>query len=351
VIYTQLDYIRNKDLGFEKEHVVVVQRAEKLGEQQEAFKQRLLMEPDVLHVTFTDSLPQMLIEAKVFQKEGQENRENNTLITVTSDYDFLETYGLQMVKGRFFKKEYSTDVSAVVLNEAAVEALDIKDPLEKRLIRVGGKPKSMHVIGVIKDFHMESLYTKIGPMAVILRELRPGVLLSVRLKPGNLRETMGSIEAEWDRFTNNQPFEYTFFPDEIDNLYKTEAQSGRMITTFSGLAVFIACLGLLGLASYTARKRTKEIGIRKVMGASVSGIVFLLNKDLIKRVIIANLLAWPAAYFVMTKWLQNFAYRINLSIWMFVGAAGLSLIVALLTVSFLSLKVAQENPVDSLRYE
>jgi putative ABC transport system permease protein len=239
----------------------------------------------------------------------------------------------------------------VVLNEAAVEALEIKDPLEKRLIRVGGKPKSMHIIGIIKDFHMESLYTKIGPMALILREQRPGVLLSVRVKPGNIRNTLDSLKSEWNKFTNNQPFEYTFFPDEIDTLYKTEVQSGRMITTFSGLAVFIACLGLLGLASFTARKRTKEIGIRKVMGASVAGIVVLLNKDLIKRVIFANLLAWPAAYFVMNKWLQNFAYRIRINIWMFMAAAGLSLVIALLTVSFQSVKVAQENPVDSLRYE
>jgi len=351
VIYTQLHYIRNKELGFEKEHVIVVQRAEKLGSQQEAFKQEIKRNSDILSVTFTDSLPQMLLEAKVFQKEGEGNNETNTILTITADYDLLETYDLKLIEGRYFERERSADSTAVVLNETAVKALNIKNPLEKRLILVGLRRKPMDIIGIINDFHMEPLHVKIGPIAVILIGKRPGVLLSARVRPENLSKTLGYMEDQWNQFTNNQPFEYVFFDDQFDLIYKTEVQASKVITAFACLAIFIACLGLLGLASYTASQRTKEIGIRKVLGATVSEIVLLLNKDFIKWVLMANLIAWPLAYYAMNKWLQNFAYRIGLNIWMFMGSAALALIIALLTVSYQSIKAAHANPVDSLRYE
>jgi putative ABC transport system permease protein len=351
VIYTQLHYIRNKELGFDKEHVVVIQRAEKLGSRQLAFKNQLKQNPDVMDAAFTDSLPQMLLEAKVFQKEGEGSQENNTLITITADHDLLETYGLKMLAGRYFEREHSTDETAVVLNETAVKALDIQDPLDKRLVLVGLKRKPMDIIGIINDFHMESLHTEIGPMAVILTGARPSVLLSVRVRPGDLQKTLGFLENQWKEFTNNQPFEYVFFDDQFDLLYKAEIQAGKVITAFACLAVFIACLGLLGLASFTASQRTKEIGIRKVLGAKTAGILVLLNKDFVMRVLIANLIAWPLAYYAMNKWLQNFAYRIHVNIWMFLGAAALALLIALFTVSYQTIRAARGNPVDSLRYE
>jgi putative ABC transport system permease protein len=351
VIYTQLHYIRNKELGFDKGHVVVIQRAEKLGSQQKAFKNQLYQNPDVLSAAFTDSLPQILLEAKVFQKEGEGNQENNTLITITADYDLIATYGLKLISGRYFERERSTDDTAVILNETAVKALDIQDPLEKRLVLVGLKRKPMDIIGIINDFHMESLHTKIGPMAVILFGERPSVLLSVRVRPGNLPKTLGFLQDKWGEFTNNQPFEYIFFDDQFDMLYKAEIQAGKVITVFACLAVFIACLGLLGLASFTASQRTKEIGIRKVLGATTSAILILLNKDFVKRVLVANLIAWPLAYYAMSKWLQNFAYRIRINIWMFLAAAVLAFLIALFTVSYQTLRAALGNPVDSLRYE
>jgi putative ABC transport system permease protein len=351
VIYAQLHYVQNKELGFEKEHVVVVQRAEKLGTQQEAFKNRLKQHSNVLSVTFTDSLPQMLLEAKVFQKEGEGSNKNNTLITISTDHDFLETYGIQLVEGRYFERERSSDSEAIVLNQAAVKALDIHNPLEKRLILVGLRRRPIDIVGIFNDFHMEPLHVKIGPTAMILMGTRPGVLLSVRVRPGNLQKTLGYVEDQWNQFTNNQPFEYVFFDDQFDMIYKAEIQAGKVITAFACLAIFIACLGLLGLASFTAGQRTKEIGIRKVLGATVSGIMILLNKDFIKWVLIANLIAWPLAYYVMNKWLQSFAYRISLNIWMFLPAAAVALVIALLTVSYQSIKAAISNPVDSLRYE
>jgi putative ABC transport system permease protein len=351
VIYTQLHYIRNKELGFDKEHVVVVQRAEKLGSQQLAFKNQLKQNPGVMSAVFTDSLPQVLLEAKVFQKEGEGSQENNTLITITADHDLLETYGLKMIAGRYFERERSTDATAVVLNETAVRALDIQDPLDKRLVLVGLKRKPMDIIGIINDFHMESLHTEIGPMAVILTGSRPSVLLSVRVRPGDLQKTLGFLENQWKEFTNNQPFEYVFFDDQFDLLYKAEIQAGKVITAFACLAVFIACLGLLGLASFTASQRTKEIGIRKVLGATTPGILVLLNKDFVTRVLIANLIAWPLAYYAVNKWLQNFAYRIHVNIWMFLGAGVLALLIALFTVSYQTFRAARSNPADSLRYE
>lgn len=351
VISTQLHYIRNKELGFDKEHVVVIQRAEKLGSQQLAFKNQLYQNPDVLSAVFTDSLPQMLLEAKVFQKEGEGSQENNTLITITADYDLLKTYGIEIIAGRYFERDRSTDATAVVLNEAAIKALDIQDPLEKRLILVGLKRKPMDIIGIINDFHMESLHTKIGPTAVILTGARPSVLLSVRVRPGDLPKTLGFLENQWKDFTNNQPFEYVFFDDQFDMLYKAEIQAGKVITAFACLAVFIACLGLLGLASFTASQRTKEIGIRKVLGATTSRILVLLNKDFVMRVLVANIIAWPLAYYAMNKWLQNFAYRIRISIWMFLASAVIALLIALFTVSYQTFRAARGDPVDSLRYE
>ncbi len=351
VIYSQLHYIRNKELGFDKEHVVVIQRAEKLGSRQLAFKNRLRQNPGVLSTTFTDSLPQLLLEAKVFQKEGEGSQENNTLITITADYDLVETFRLKMIAGRYFEREHSTDAEAVILNEAAVKALDIRDPLEKRLILVGLKRKPMDIIGIINDFHMESLHTKIGPTAVILVGTRPSVLLSVRVRPGDLSKTLALLEDQWREFTDNQPFEYVFFDDQFDLLYKAEVQAGKVITAFACLAVFVACLGLLGLASFTASQRTKEIGIRKVLGATTSGIVVLLNKDFVIRVLAANLIAWPLAYYTMNRWLENFAYRIRIGIWMFLASAAAALFIALLTVSYQSIKAARNDPVDSLRYE
>ena len=351
VIYTQLHYIRNKELGFDKEHVVVIQRAEKLGSQQLAFKNQLHQNPDILSATFTDSLPQILLEAKVFQKEGEGSQENNTLITITADYDLIETYGLEILAGRYFEKERSTDAAAVVLNETAIKALDIQDPLDKRLVLVGLKRKPMDIIGIINDFHMESLHAKIGPTAVILSGQRPGVLLSVRVRPGDLPGTLGFLEDTWREFTNNQPFEYVFFDDQFDLLYKAEVQAGKVITAFACLAVFVACLGLLGLASFTANQRTKEIGIRKVLGATTPGILVLLNKDFVKRVLAANLIAWPLAYYATNQWLQNFAYRIRVNFWMFLASAAVALFIALFTVSFQTIRAAQSDPVDSLRYE
>jgi len=350
IIYNQLHFVRNKKLGFDKDQIVVIQRAEKLGHNQQAFKNRLKQNSSILSATYTDSLPQMLLEVKIFQKEEASN-ENHTLITISADHDFMETYRPNLHEGRFFERERSTDSSAVILNEAAVKALTIDNPLEKRIILTIPKKIPMHIIGIFENFHLQPLQYRIGPMAAILKGKLPGVLLSVRLQKGKIKEGLSSIQKAWNEFLPDQPLEHVFFDDQFNLSYMSEIQDGKVMTTFACLAIFIACLGLFGLASFTASQRTKEIGIRKVMGASVPRIMFLLSKQFVKWVLIANLIAWPVAYFTMSTWLQNFAYRIDVHIWMFVLSAFVALLIALITVSYQTIKAARTHPANSLRYE
>lgn len=351
IIYNQLHFIRNKQLGFDKEHLVVIQGAAKLGTGQQSFKNTLKINPDIVNATYTDSLPQMLLEVKVFQKKGEDSNVNHTLITLAADYDFQETYGVKLREGRFFQKDRSTDTTAIILNEAAVKALNLQQPLGKQLILKLGKNPTFTVIGTFADFHLESLHFNIRPMAAIFIDKRPGVYLSVRLRPENTEETLDFIKKQWAEFVPGQPLEYVFYDDQFEQTYGTEVRSGKVFSAFAVLSILIACLGLFGLASFITTRRTKEIGIRKVLGATIPGILLLLNKEFITKVLIANLIAWPVAYYVMRKWLQNFAFQVNIDLWIFIAAAALALIIAIVTVSYQSLKAAHSNPAHSLRYE
>jgi len=351
VIYNQLHFVRNKNLGFNKEQVVVIPNAVKLDSKQQTFKNNLKLHSGIINATYTDCLPQMMLEVKPFQKVGPESHENHTLITISTDYDFTDTYQIEIVKGRFFNEIHSTDTLAVLLNEAAVKSLNFHKPLDEKLILLGPRKRKMDVIGVIKDFHLEPLHLNIRPMASILKRNIPGEFLSVRIKPQKIQETLKYIEARWNRLVPQQPFEYVFFDDQFEQIYQNEIRSGKIFTVFSVLAIFIACLGLFGLASFTALNKTKEIGIRKVLGASASGIFIQLSKQFIKWVLFANIFAWPIAWYVMNRWLQNFAYRINIGLWSFVLAGTLALVIALLTVSYQAIRAAIANPVDALRYE
>jgi putative ABC transport system permease protein len=351
VIFSQLRYARNKNLGFNKEHIVIIQGARKLGQERLTFKESLKQNPNILNATYTDSLPQMLLEVKVFQKTGEDSNVNHTLVTLSADYDFMDTYKLKLMEGRHFDKMYPTDSSSVILNEAAVKALNLESPLEERLLLTEFRNKPYTVIGIMEDIHLESLHFNKRPMATILIDDRPVLYLSVRIHPLKVEETIRFMEKLWSQFVPSQPLDYVFFDDHFAQLYATEIQSAKTFTAFAALAIIIASLGLFGLASYVTTQRTKEIGIRKVLGASVPGIILRLNREFLVKVLIANLIAWPVAYFAMNKWLQNFAYRINIALWMFVASAGLALIISVLTVSYQIIRAASTNPVDSLRYE
>jgi putative ABC transport system permease protein len=259
-----------------------------------------------------------------------------------------------MARGRFFSKEFTTDSHAAVLNEKAAELLGWEDPIGKRINNWSRNRGDFVVIGVIKDYHYESLHQEIRPQALFLSTgyyTRVESFISVRLNTANISETIGRIENAWKTFAPQTPFQYSFLDKDYENLYINERQTRQLFSVFSFLAIFIACLGLFGLASFIADQKTKEIGIRKVLGASVVKIVKNLNGSFLKWVLIANLMAWPIAWFAMNRWLENFAYRIGLSWWMFVLAAVLAVIISLITVSFQTVKAALKNPIESLRYE
>ena len=349
VIYNQMNYIQNINLGFDKEQVMVVKNTRLLGTQTEAFKDALFSSPNILTVTGSSQLP-----GQNFSNWGigiKEN-ENLTLDFCVCDEHFLETMDIRLVEGRFFSSAFSTDTSAVVLNEEAVRMFGWEHPIGQEILlwnRI-----SLRVIGVVRNFHYESLYSKIDKMGMILpssefknRER----YVSVRMRTDRVTETVNFARETWKEFAPDFPFEYAFLDDEFDRLYQSEARTKTLAVLFSCLAIFISSLGMFGLASFAAEQKTKEISIRKVLGATVSGLVTFFSKAFLTRVLWANIIAWPVAYFLMQKWLEDFAYRMALNGWMFLLSGLLAMVIALLTVMYQSIKTAMANPIDSLRYE
>jgi putative ABC transport system permease protein len=355
VISHQLQYVRDKQLGFNKEHVVVIHRADALGKQADAFKQELLRFPSIITISDTESLPGRHFNPNSHRLEGRPATETPTLHTMYGDHNFVELLDLEIVAGRNFSPEIPTDAtSSVMINETAVKELGLTDPVGKRFHKEFGGAKEgefVTIIGVLKDFHFNSLHYEIFPM--IIRPLSPSTwnFTSVRIGPKNIPETLARIEETWRTFTGGQPFEYSFLDEDFDSLYRSERRMGQIFSIFASLAIFIACLGLVGLISFTAEQRTKEIGIRKVLGASVVKIIYLLSREVVVLVIVAAFVAVPIAYYGMHKWLQNFAFRIHISPLMFVLTAFITLAIALLSMSFRAIKAAQANPIDSIRYE
>jgi putative ABC transport system permease protein len=270
------------------------------------------------------------------------------------DDDFLKTFEIKLKEGRFFSKDYSSDSSAVLINEAAVKEFKAVSPIGSELVALSNKKQNdvYHIIGVVKDFNYESLRKNIRPLVFHLRFVQqPAKWLTLRINSNNLKATMNYIENVWKEFAGTEKLPYYFLNDVLGQLYSQEQKIGQITTVFAMLAIFIACLGLFGLATFVTEQRIKEIGIRKVLGASIIEIVYLLSKEFTKWVIIANLIAWPVAYYIMKNWLQDFAYRVNISWWVFGMAGSIALIIALATVSYQAIRAALSNPVDSLRYE
>jgi putative ABC transport system permease protein len=351
-VFQQLKYFQNTNLGFDKEQVLVVRNPGALGNALDPFKENLRGSSQVVNVSSSNSLPGRGFNNIGFGAEGVEN--NFTLNLCVCDYNFLDTLKLEMAQGRFFSREFSTDSHAAVLNERAAKLLGWDNPLGKKINNWARFRGNFIVIGVIKDYHYESLHQDIRPQALFLSGgyyKSTQNFISIRFKTQYVSEIVGLAERTWKNFAPGKPFEYSFLDKDYENLYINEKQTRSLFSVFSFLAVFIACLGLFGLASFVADRRTKEIGIRKILGASVPRIVKNLNTTFVKWVLLANIIAWPAAWFFMTNWLQNFAYRIRLSWWMFALAAALALFIALLTISFQTVRAALKNPVDSLRYE
>ncbi len=348
IVSSQMNYVRNKNLGFNKEHVIYLPiRSKDTREKIGLLKSELIKNSNIVNAAASSGL---------FGASGSEGTEtvagtNNQLRMMMRrsfvGFDYIKTMQMKIVEGRDFSTAHPSDsTESVIINEAAVRKFGWKNPIGKQF---EGKPLKT-VIGVVKDFNFFSLHSKIGPLIMSIRPDQFNYLL-VRIKPENISSTVDFVRRTWNEVVPGRPFDYSFLDQHFDELYKSDERTGEMFGFFSFLAIFIACLGLFGLAAYTAEQRTKEIGVRKVLGSSVSGIVILLSKDFLRLVLIAGIIAVPAAYYAMNNWLKEFAYHAGLSPWTFIFAALLAVIIAFLTISFQAVKAATANPVKSIRYE
>jgi len=353
VIFYQLHHVKNHDLGFNKEQIAVISLKGQAHQKYDVFKNEILHVPGVVRATCSSHVPGIGRDETMFSFEGV-TQEKQLMPFMEVDDDYLETFGMELAAGRNLSNDRPADKKAIILNETLVKQLRWDNPLGKTVTMtevIGRKfiDVPYTVVGVVRDFHFESLHQKIGSH---LMKLSGEVnRISVKLSPENLSETLRAIEKKWKQIEPTYPFHYVFLDESFDRLYRTEQRMGQIFVSLTLIAIFVACLGLFGLASFTAEQRTKEIGIRKALGASVSNVVLLLSKEFTRWVILANVIAWPIAYFVMNRWLQNFAYHIELEIWIFILSGGIALTIALLTVSTKAVRAAVANPIDSLRYE
>jgi putative ABC transport system permease protein len=352
VVHNQLEYIKNKNLGFGRDNVLVLFTPESYHAKIDLLREKLQKNPSIVSVSNSHSVPGTGADFTqvVYKPEGKDILMINT---TECDYDYNKTFNLGLVQGRFFSREFVSDTSSsILINESAAKMIGWTDPVGKILTWSGGK--SYTVIGVLKDFNFESLHKTIKPMALIMNVSQRHWLnrfTSIKIHSENIPATLEYIKASFKEVSGTLGFRYMFLEERYERLYQSEQEAGRLFVVFSFIAIFVACLGLLGLVTFATEQRTKEVAVRKILGANLSELFVLLSKESIKWVILANIFAWPIAYFMMNKWLEGFAYRINLGIVEFVLAGIMAAIIALVTVSFQVLKVANSNPVDSLKYE
>jgi len=348
LIFYQLEFMKTKKLGFDKEHVLMIPLHDKEVLQKiETVKQEFLADPNVISASASSFFPGEKIWYQNYWFEGAEEMNAPMIHWIAADHDFIDTYQIEILQGRNFSKEFSSDSqNAYILNEAAVKEIGWSEPLGMQFEIIERGP----VIGVVKDFHFFSLHQQIEPLAMLIYP-EGYDYISVRIRPEQIPATLRFLGKKWAEFSKTQPFEYSFLDEDYDFLYKSETRLTKIFSYIAILAVFIASLGLFGLASFVIERRTKEIGIRKVLGASVSSLFMALSKDFAFCVLVANIIAWPAVYYFISRWLQNFAYRIEIGYWVFLMAAFFAMGIALLTVSYQALKAAVANPVEVLRNE
>jgi putative ABC transport system permease protein len=354
VVYQQMKFIQSKKLGYDKEQLLTIPNSYALGKNEQAYKQEMLQDPAIENATvswFKPAGPTNSNNAMAYP-EGHDH-EAMKAVEYHVDENYIPTFGMYIATGRNFSSSLRTDSLAIILNEAAAKAFgwNANTAIDKTIIRVNserGANVPFHVIGVVKDFNFKSLHEPITPLFMTLQ---PEGGLIFKIKTTDIAALLSTMKKKWDSFNTGEPFTYAFMDDLYNKTYNSEQKTGAILNIFSILTIFIACLGLFGLATYTAEQRTKEIGIRKVLGASVTQITQMLSKEFVKLVLIASVIAFPAAWWAMNKWLQSFAYRITISWWVFAVASLMALAIALLTVSFQSIKAAIANPVKSLRTE
>jgi len=353
VIFRQLDYVKNRRLGFDKNHVVVIHNAESLGTELAPYMDRLRSRTDVLGMTAVRSVPGKGTPNWGIGVEGVAQDRPLNMNFLTCDQDFASTMGIKMIEGRFLSREYPSDATAVVINRKAAEYFGIPEPVGKKL-RIWWTRKTYTIIGIMDNIHFESLHEDVISMGYMLPEAidsprRPYLL--VRIGSERPYDTLGALRTAWNAASAGLPFEFSFLDERINNLYQNDIRAGRVVTVFSVLAIFVSCLGLLGLAAYVTEQKTKEIGVRRILGAGLGNIVWLLTGQFVRWVIVANLIAWPAGYWLMRRWLEGFAFRTDLPVWLFFVSGLSALVIAGATVSSQVVRAASANPAQSLRYE
>ncbi|MBN1271108.1 MAG: ABC transporter permease [Candidatus Aminicenantes bacterium] len=349
VILKQLDFMKNKDFGFNKNHMVVIINR---GRVTDAFKNQLLQNPEVVSVSFSHSVPGQYLGDDTFLPEGRSSEETVRASAFFIGYDFIETYEMEIVWGRDFSKKFPSDTrEGIIINQKM--AADIgwgESDIGKELVNVSSNNARKKVIGIVKNFHHKSLKMEINPTVLNLIP-QGGRYTTVRIKPEDVASTLGFLEGLYQKTFPGQEFEYYFIDDDFRSKYPEEEKVQKIYFYFGFLAIFVAFLGLYALASYTIEQKTKEVGIRKVLGAKTQGLVFSLSKEFLKWVLLANILAWPTAFIIMNNWLKNFAYRIDIAWWMFIASGILTMTIAVMTISYQAFKSAISDPVEALRYE
>lgn len=353
IMYRQIHYMLNKDLGFSKEQLLVINRAGALGQKMKTFKTSVKEIPGVINITSSTAIPGRTNNTNGYRIEGRQD-EPVIMATAWVDYNYLETYGMSIVSGRFFDESYTTDQQACLVNEAAIKNFSINDVQNTRFFQPddSGNMEYLPVLGVVKNFNFESLRNPIEPY--ILKFQDDGMLwgyITVKISSLNYATTISQIEKIWKEFMSNDPLQYYFLDEDFEQMYSQEKRNAQMAVIFSILAMFIAGLGLFGLTSFTVEQRTKEIGVRKAMGSSVAGIYYQISKEIIILVTVSAVISWPIIYYIAGTWLENFYYRISLGIFSFIAGLTIALGIALLTISFRVLQAARVNPAQSLKYE
>ncbi|MDB5157768.1 MAG: FtsX-like permease family protein [Mucilaginibacter sp.] len=354
VVYRQLQYIQTTDLGFNKDAVLTLDYAKQLNPQYEAFKADLLKNAAIKEVGRSSRIPSgrlLDFQGGSVLVDGVMKPIKGDLKCISTDYGFIPAYGMKMAAGRNFSKEFATDNNNFIVNEAAVRSLGWKTPQNAIGKDIKYGDVSGKIIGIVKDFHFESLHQAITPLIFRFPSDNGYHVMSVKVNSRSVKTAVSSLQATWHKYLPETPFDFTFLDDKFGQLYRSEQQQGNLFTIFSCVAIFIACLGLFGLSAFTITQRVKEIGVRKVLGASVRQIVLELSKDFLRLVLISAVIAIPVAGWSMHEWLADFAFHAEMSWWMFVAAGIIALVIAFLTISFQSIRAATANPVKSLRSE
>ncbi|NII27993.1 FtsX-like permease family protein [Pseudoflavitalea sp. X16] len=354
VVFRQLRYMQEKSLGFDRDHIVTMRYNGGLNERYDAFRAELLGNTNIKNTARSSRIP----TGRLLDAQGSSIQRGDSLAPtqadikyVVVDHDFVPTYGVKILAGRNFSRDYGPDTAGFIINHAAVTVLGLKSDDEAVGKNFTYGRRRGKIIGVFNDFHFESMHQRILPL-VLVTPTRPDYRrISVKVAGNNMTSALAHIESTWKKFLPETPFEYTFMDENFEDLYKSEQRQGAIFTIFSCIAIAIACLGLFGLSAFAITQRIKEIGIRKVIGASVPNIVTLLSKDFLKLVAVATIIAFPVAWYAMNSWLQDFAYRSTISWWIFAGAGIIAVVIALFTISFQAIKAATANPVKSLRSE